>query len=99
MEQAGFIVVGAEGMHIKDDHEIGAVTTEQVYDFAREVVNPEADAVFISCTNLRTIGAIAPLEEALGVPVISAIQASLWNCLRIAGVDDEVDGFGHLLSH
>ncbi len=99
LEQAGFVVVGAEGMHIKDDHAIGAVTTEQVYDFAREVVKPEADAVFISCTNLRTIGAIAPLEETLGVPVVSAIQASFWDCLRIAGIKDEVDGFGQLLCH
>jgi maleate isomerase len=99
LEQDGFVVVGSQGMHIKDDHAIGAVTTEQVYDFAREVVKPEADAVFISCTNLRTIGAIAPLEEALGIPVVSAIQASFWDCLRIAGVDDEVDGFGQLLCH
>jgi maleate isomerase len=97
LEQAGFVVVGAEGMHLKDDHAIGAVTTEQVYDFAREVVKPEADAVFISCTNLRTIGAIAPLEETLGIPVVSAIQASFWDCLRTVGVEDEVNGFGQLL--
>ena len=99
LEQNGFTVVGSQGMHLKVDHEIGAVTTEQVYDFAREVVKPGADAVFISCTNLRTIGAIAPLEEALGVPVVTAIQASFWDCLRIAGVKDEIDGFGQLLCH
>ena len=98
LEQNGFKVVSSDGLNIRDDHGIGAVTTQRTYDFALEKVKPEADAVFISCTNFRTIGAIAPLEEKLKIPVVSSIQASFWHCLKLAGTvpTNEVKGFGRL---
>lgn len=48
--------------------------------------------------NLRSVGAIAPLEADLGVPVVSAIQASFWDALRLAGVRDSKAGFGRLFA-
>ena len=60
------------------------------------LVLPESDGVFISCTNLRSVGAIATLEADLGVPVVSAIQASFWDALRLAGVRASKPGFGRL---
>jgi maleate isomerase len=93
----GLKILSADGMGLRQDHDIGAVTTERTYDFARRSVRDEADAVFISCTNLRTIGAIAALEEDLGKPVVSAVQASFWGVLRLAGVRAPVSGFGRLL--
>jgi maleate isomerase len=64
----------------------------------RAADHPAADAIFISCTNFRTIGVLAALERDLGKPVVSAIQASFWHCLRLAGVEDAIDGYGRLLS-
>lgn len=95
-EQNGLNVDHAEGLRLKDDHAIGAVTTQEVYSFVRRIARPGSEAIFISCTNLRTIGAIAPLEEDLGVPVVTAIQASFWDSLRLAGVHARVTGFGSL---
>ena len=95
----GYEVLGTAGMGIGEDHAIGQVTTQELYDFARANSAAEADAVFISCTNLRTLGAIAPLEAELGVPVVTAIQASFWGVLRLAGVQLPVPGFGRLLEH
>lgn len=97
--EAGFEVSAATGMNIDDDHTIGRVTPESVYQFARQAVSREADTVFISCTNLQTVSAIAPLEDDLGVPVVSAVQASFWQCLRMAGVEDRITGFGRLFAH
>jgi maleate isomerase len=97
-EQSGFSVSNAVGMGISEDHEIGNVSPEQVYRFVRENVDAGADGVFISCTNLRTVGIIAALEQDLGLPVVSAVQASFWDCLRIAGIRDHVDGFGRLFA-
>ena len=37
----------------------------------------EADCVFLSCTNWRAIEAIEPLEQDLGLPVISSNQVTL----------------------
>ena len=93
----GFEVRSARGMGIADDHGIAEVKTEDTYAFARANVDARADVLFISCTNLRTIGAIAPLEEDLGMPVITAIQASFWGALRLAGVRARRQGFGRLL--
>ena len=58
-----------------------------------------ADAVFISCTGIRTVGAIEALEADLGVPVVSANQATFWDALRLSGVRDRVKGFGTLFEH
>ena len=54
------------------------------------------DALFIPCTALRTLDAIDPLERALGVPVVTAIQATLWAVMRRAGLDVTRPGAGTL---
>ena len=41
---------------------------------------------------------IEALEAALGRPVVTANQASLWRCLRLAGIDDAIPHYGRLLS-
>jgi maleate isomerase len=53
-------------------------------------------AVFTSCTNLRTFGIIEAVEQELGVPVISSNQALLWDMLRHAGIAARGWGPGRL---
>jgi maleate isomerase len=57
-----------------------------------------ADGVLIVGTGLRCVGLIEGLEAALGRPVVTANQASLWRCLGLAGVDVPVTGYGRLLA-
>lgn len=97
LEENDHKVTSWEGLDITADTAIAEVEPQEVYDLARRVDRPEADAVFISCTNLRTVAVIAALEEALGKPVISAVQASFWKCLQIAGVSGAKPGYGTLL--
>lgn len=40
------------------------------------------EALFLSCTNLRTFDVIDQIETATGLPVISSNQALLWHMLR-----------------
>lgn len=42
------------------------------------------DAVFLSCTNLRTLDVIAPIEAAVGVPVLSSNLVLAWHMTRLA---------------
>ena len=65
----------------------------------KSVDHPEASAIFISCTNFRTVGVIEALEAELGKPVISAIQASFWHCLEAVDVNGARPGYGSLLKH
>ncbi|XVH30863.1 aspartate/glutamate racemase family protein [Haloferacaceae archaeon DSL9] len=46
----------------------------------------DVDAVFVSCTNYRTLPVVERLEADLGVPVVTSNQATLWDLLRVAGV-------------
>jgi maleate isomerase len=94
----GFEVLSWAGMNIDQDHAIGNVPLEDVYRFAKQHCHPEAEALFLSCTNWRTVGAIEALEEDLGIPVASAIQSSMWHSLRVAGIKASRPGFGSLFN-
>ena len=56
-----------------------------------------ADGVLIAGTGFRCVAIIEALEQALQRPVVSANQASLWHCLRLAGITTKIDGYGRLL--
>ena len=70
---------------------------EPLYAQIRAACPAEADGVLIGGTGFRCVGVIAALEDALGRPVISANQASLWHCLRRSGVNLPIEGYGRLL--
>jgi len=57
---------------------------------------PGVEAVFVSCTNLRSFGIIAAAEAELGVPIISSNSALLWHLLSRAGVSGAGRGPGRL---
>lgn len=46
----------------------------------------DAEAIFVSCTNLPTYDVIDPLESALGKPVLTANQLTMWACLKRMGL-------------
>ncbi|WP_343079229.1 maleate cis-trans isomerase family protein [Ostreiculturibacter nitratireducens] len=55
---------------------------------------PGIEAVFLSCTNLRTLDVIDGLEAELGIPVVSSNQALAWHMARSseAAVADTAPG-------
>ena len=64
---------------------IWRVSYDEVVQIVRAVDRPDAEALFISCTNLPTYDVIDPLEQALGKPVITANQVTMWAALRAIG--------------
>lgn len=65
---------------------IWRVSYSEVVEIVRSVDRRDAEALFISCTNLPTYDIIEPLERALGKPVITANQVTMWSALRAMGV-------------
>jgi maleate isomerase len=61
-----------------------------------EVADPRADAYLLSCTNIRSPEVIQELEARLDRPVVTSNQATLWYCLRVCGLDDDVPSLGRL---
>ena len=70
---------------------------EPLYAQIRAACPAGADGVFIGGTGFRCVSILETLEQDLKRPVISANQASLWHCLRQAGVNTPVLGYGSLL--
>ncbi|MCF7551130.1 Asp/Glu racemase [Pseudonocardia sp. WMMC193] len=83
LADSGVETVASEGLGLLGN--IWRVGYEQVVDIVRAVDRPEADALFISCTNLPTYDIVEPLEQALGKPVITANQVTMWASLRALG--------------
>lgn len=93
----GFDVVKMAGLGLATDYAIGLQTTDRIYGLACEVNCNEAEAVVLSCTNLKTAPIIEKLEKELQKPVISANQATLWLALRSIGITDKLPELGRLM--
>jgi maleate isomerase len=97
LEENGFKVIKIKGLGIARNTEIGKQPPWVVYRLALEVArNSDADVLFISCTNFRTLEVINYLEEALQIPVISSNTSSAWLALRTLGIRDSIN-YGKLL--
>jgi len=94
----GFTVVDMKGLGLVNNAEIGIQDPAVAYSLARQLRHAKADAVLITCTNLRTVEVIQRLEEELGKPTISSNTATLWAMLRKVGIKTRVHGVGRLLA-
>ena len=75
---------------------IGDKYPNEAYRLAKEVDLPNADGIFISCTDFRTIEIIDMLEQDLGKPVITSNQATIWYTLINLGISKPIKGYGEL---
>ena len=84
LAEAGITVTGRAFMGLT--RHIWKVPYRDVADMARRAAaRLDADALFISCTNLPTYDVIPQLEAELRIPVISANQVTMWAALRQLG--------------
>jgi arylmalonate decarboxylase len=99
--EQGFDVVSMRGLQLgataEERANIGRVPPEAAFRLAIAADCDEADAVFISCTNLPSLPIVDRLESELGKPVITSNQATFWRCLRLLGSSMRVSGYGALL--
>src|SRR3954469_118405 len=73
-----------------------AINPGQLFEWIRQHVPAEVDAVSIGGNGLRAVGIIQALEEDLRIPVLTANQVLLWHLLRLAGTHVPVTGYGRL---
>ena len=74
-----------------------AVPPEAIVAAGRSIMGPDAEALFISCTGLQGHAAIAPLEAALGRPVVTSNQAQVWEALSLLDDGRPLHGYGRVL--
>ncbi|MFQ6089423.1 MAG: maleate cis-trans isomerase [Candidatus Methanofastidiosia archaeon] len=81
LKSHGFEVLNIHGFGIIENTEIGRLSPGFVAKEALKYSNPEADGIFLSCTNLKTFEILEILESKVKKPVVSSNSATLW-CLR-----------------
>ena len=99
LERAGLTVLARKGFTGGRSVDSTRQPSEEIAQLGRELVraNPDADTLWINWPHRATVDQIEPLERELGVSVLSATQAIVWEALRRCGVDDSIPGFGRLL--
>lgn len=93
LQQSGFEVMAIEGLGTQAH---STITPGQVAELVAGVDRPESQAIFISCTNFRTLEIIESLEQKLGKPVVTSNSASLWKMLRVIHDSRVIPGAGRL---
>lgn len=93
LEADGFEVVAIQGLGTEAH---STITLERVEALAAEVNRSEAQAIFISCSNFRTLEIIESLERKFGKPVVTSNASSMWKMLRLTGDRRSVPGAGRL---
>ena len=81
--ESGIEVTAAAGLGLTSD--IWTVPHDVTAQLVRETDTDDAQAVFISCTNLPTYDVIADLDHELGKPVLTANQVTMWHSLSLIG--------------
>jgi maleate isomerase len=78
LESSGIQVETLNSFFCKTTAELGAITEVEVLELARRTVTPRSQSLFVACSQLPTLNAVARLRAELDIPVWSSIQATAW---------------------
>ena len=95
---AGTVVGEVAGGELRA-YEVSTMDLGVVRRMGRELfeATPGADGLWITGALMPSAAVVEALEQDLGAPVVSSMQAMAWRSLRLAGVEDKIPGFGRLL--
>lgn len=93
LTENGFEVASVDGRDLVENTAIGELDAADAEQQARSVLSaaPDADALFVSCTNYRSVPALASVERAFDVPVVSSNAATIWDLCHRLGVRPSLD--------
>ncbi|MDE0142796.1 MAG: hypothetical protein OXI80_04620 [Caldilineaceae bacterium] len=94
--EGGIQVVHLGSLGIWTAVEVGEVGREEVIDFVRANDHVDAEAILVPDTALHTVAFLPELDSAVGKPVLTANQVTMWEALRLAGQVRRQIGFGRL---
>jgi maleate isomerase len=98
-ERAGIRVPAMVSFGEELEENVARIDPASIHAAALEVgADPATQAVFLSCTNLRTLDIIEDLEQRLSKPVVSSNQALAWHMARLSGAAVAPDAPGALFS-
>jgi maleate isomerase len=94
--QHGMTIEKFECLGLEDDRTMARVSRDTIIEAVCQIDTPDTEALFVSCTGLPAVAAIAEIETRTGKPVVTSNQASSWAMMRLAGIDHKPEGYGRL---
>ncbi|HLI39818.1 MAG TPA: maleate cis-trans isomerase [Streptosporangiaceae bacterium] len=98
LEAGGLDVTGLAAGGIRTAAEVGALGEDEVMRLVTAHDRPDAEALLVPDTAMRTAGLAGRLERELGKPVLTANQVTVWEGLRLAGDTRARSGPGALFA-
>ena len=95
-KKENFIVTSNSYFDILNDNDIAKVDPDYLFEVITKMDLGEAEAVFLSCTNLPALNIVDKLEKKLNKIVLSSNQVLIWDTLQNIKKTEPVNGFGKL---
>ena len=89
-------VVSHRSLSVSSGLAIGDLEPVVAYRESQNIDTSQADALFLSGTNWRTVDLLRMMESDLGIPVFSANQVTMWAALGRLGIPAR-PGYGSLM--
>ncbi|KAF1023223.1 MAG: Maleate isomerase [Paracidovorax wautersii] len=99
IEHEGIEVVDSLSLEIADNLEVGRQDPRAPIEITRKLKTTGVDAIVASaCVQMPSLPSVQPIEDRVGLPVISSSVATAYMMLKRLGLSTAVPGFGALLS-
>ncbi|KQT11255.1 maleate cis-trans isomerase family protein [Ramlibacter sp. Leaf400] len=99
IENEGFEVQDAVSLEIQDNLAVGARDPRAPIELSRKLNTANCDAVVLSaCVQMPSLASIQPVQDRIGIPVVSAAVCTVYSMLGALGLDPVVPNAGALLS-
>ncbi|WP_299657141.1 Asp/Glu racemase [uncultured Tateyamaria sp.] len=80
-----------------DNYGQGELDPDAVFELGLAADHADAQAVVLSCTDMRSVEVISRLEQALGKPVITSNQAMMFQAMQLCGIELGVSEYGQIM--
>jgi maleate isomerase len=99
LEHEGIEVLDAVSLEISDNLEVGAQDPRAPIEISRRLNTANCDAVVVSaCVQMPSLASVQPVEDRIGLPVVSSSVCTTWRMLKALQLQARVPGAGRLLS-
>ena len=97
-KKENFTVTSNSYFDILIDGDIAKIDPDYLYEVISNMDLRDAEAVFLSCTNLPALSILDKLEKKLNKIVLCSNQVLIWDTLQNIGKKSPLQGFGRLFS-
>ncbi len=94
-----FTFHSARSLQISDNLEVGSQDPRAPIEISKQLNTANCDAVVISaCVQMPSLASVQPVEDRLGLPVVSSAVCTTWRMLKALNLRGSAPDAGALLS-